>query len=203
MAFVEMHARRRNPEHARDLITIPMGDLGSAVEFENVARAVVATDGAAGLERHTGMAPNSQFQRDHRMRVAERGVDVAVFLANNAGLSRATGLELSGLLLCPQQRRQFFDLQHDPVCDVLGEIRILGKDGRDRIAYVAHSAARQYALTIRIQSRDLAYPEVDRRNIRDVRSSPNGVYAGRCASGRRIDRNEFGVGVRRAHHPHI
>ena len=179
------------------------GDLGSAVEFKNVTRAVVATDGAPGLERHAGMAPNSQFQRDHRMRVAERGFDVAVFLANYAGLSRAAGLKLSRLLLCLEQRRQFFDLQHNPVCDVLGEIRMLGKDGRDRIAYVAHSSACQYALTIRVQSRDFAYPEVDRRDIRDVRSSPNGVYTRRCTSGRRIDRNEFRVGVRRAHYPHI
>ena len=137
------------------------------------------------------------------MRVAERGVDVAVFLANNAGLSRAAGLELSGLLLCAQQRRQFFELQPDTVCNVLGKIRILGKDGRDRIADIAHPAARQYALAIGIESRDLAYPEVNRRNICDVRSSPNSVYAGRCASGRRIDRNEFGVGMRRPYQPHI
>jgi hypothetical protein len=54
-----MHARRWYPKHARDLVAIPMGDLSSAVEFENVARAVVAPDGAAGLERHAGMSSDS------------------------------------------------------------------------------------------------------------------------------------------------
>ena len=74
------------------------------------------------------------------MRIANAASMSPYSLRNYAGLSRAAGLKLSRLLLCPQQRRQFFDLQHNPVCDVLGEIRMLGS-GCDRIAYVAYSAA--------------------------------------------------------------
>ena len=132
----------------RDLIAIPMRHLGGAMQFEHLAGAVVAPDGAAGLERHAGMAPDAQLQRNRRMRVAEGRIDVAVFLADHARLGRAARLELAGLLLRPQQRRQFLDLQHDPVGDVLGEIRILGKHRRDRIADIAHPAAGQYALAI-------------------------------------------------------
>ena len=137
------------------------------------------------------------------MRVAERRIEVAVFLADHARLGRAARLEFAGLLLGPQQRRQFLELQHDPVGDVLRKIRILGKHRGDRIADIAHPAARQHALAVAVQSRDLAQAKVDRRNVGHVRGGPDRMHARRGASGRGVDRQKPGVGVGRAHHTHV
>ena len=203
MALVEMHPRRRKPEHAGDLVAIPMRHLGRAMQFQHLAGAVITSDCAAGLERHAGMAPDAELERNRRMGVAEGRIDVAVFLADHARLGRAARLEFAGRLVRPQQRRQFLELEHDPVGDILGKIRILGKHRGDRVAHIAHPAAGQDALAVAIQSRDLAQAKVDRRNVGHIRGGPDRMHARRVASGRCIDRQKPGVGVGRAHHTHV
>ena len=180
-----------------------MRHLGRAVQLKHLAGAVVAPDGAAGLERHAGMAPDAELERNRRMRVAEGRIEVAVFLADHARLGRAARLEFAGRLIRPQQRRQFLQLQHDPVGDILRKVGILGKHHRDRIAHIAHPAAGQDALAVAIQSRDLAQAKVDRRNVGHIRGGPDRMHARRGTCGRRVDRQKPGVGVGRAHHTHV
>ncbi len=203
VTLVELHPRRRKPEHAGDLVAIPMGHLGRAMKLQHLAGAVISSDRSAGLERHAGMAPDAELERNRCMRIAEGRVDIAVFLADHARLGRASRLELAGLLIRPQQRRQLLDLERDPVGDVLGEIRILGKHRGDRIADIAHASAGQDMLTVAVQSGDPAQAKVDRWDVGHVRRGPDRMHARRGASGRRIDRDQPGVGVGRAHQAQV
>ena len=58
MPFVEVNRRGRASKHPRDLVAVPVRHLGGAMQFEHVARRVVAGDGAAGFQRHAGMPPD-------------------------------------------------------------------------------------------------------------------------------------------------
>ena len=203
MALVKMNPRRREPEHPGDLIAIPVRHLGGAMQLEYLARAVIAADRAAGLERYAGMAPDAQLERHDRMGVAERRIQVAVFLADIARVGRAAGLEFAGRLIRVQQHRQFLHLQQDLVGDVLGQIRILGKHHRERLAHITHPVGRQHALAVAIEAGDLAQAKIDRRNVGDVCGGPDRMNAGRRAGGGGIDRQQPGVGMRRPHHAHV
>ena len=99
MTLVELHPRGRQSEHAGNLIAIPMGDLGRAVELENLTRAVVAAYGAAGFKGNTGVAPYAQLERNRRMGGAEGRINIAVFLADYARLGGAARFEFARLLI--------------------------------------------------------------------------------------------------------
>ena len=62
----------------RELVAVAVRHLGGAVQFEHVARRVVARDRAARLQRHAGMAADREVELDDRMRARERGVEIAV-----------------------------------------------------------------------------------------------------------------------------
>ena len=58
MALVELHGSRCAAEHAGELVSVPMRHLGGAVQFEYIARRIIAGDGAARFQRHAGMPPD-------------------------------------------------------------------------------------------------------------------------------------------------
>ena len=68
-----------------------MRHFGGAVHFQNVARFVVARDGAARLQRHAGMAADRKLKRNNGMRVAEGGVDVAIGFLQDGRLGAQFG----------------------------------------------------------------------------------------------------------------
>ena len=67
MALVEMHPRRRQPEHAGDLIAIPVRHLGRAVQLEHLARAVIARRWrrASPAARRNGGRRAARARRSH------------------------------------------------------------------------------------------------------------------------------------------
>ena len=67
MRFVHVDRGGRALEHARQQLAIAVRHLGGAVQLEDVARGIVAADGAARLQRHAGMAADRQLELDHRV----------------------------------------------------------------------------------------------------------------------------------------
>ena len=137
------------------------------------------------------------------MGVAEGGIEVAVFLADHGSLGGAAGLELGRLAVRLQQRRQFLRLDRDCLGGVLGEIGVLGKDGRDRLADIAQPSARQHPLAIELQPGNFAQPEIDRRNVGNIGGGPHRMNASCRACFCNIDREQLGMRMRGAHDAHV
>ena len=172
------------------------------MQFENAARGVVAADGAAGLQRHAGMPADGQLKFDDVRRVAEHRVDVAIALADDGGFAGMARRKFDRRGLRVEQRRQLLDLRRDQVGGVLGDIGIGGKHRGDRLADIAHAVARQHRLAIRIERRDRALAEIDRRHFGDVGCGPHRIDAGQRARRRGVDRDDAAMRVRRAHDAH-
>ena len=68
-----------------------MRHLGGAVQLQDVARRVVAADGAARLQRHAGMAPDRQLEFDDRVGRAHGRLDVAIALVQQVRFAAASG----------------------------------------------------------------------------------------------------------------
>ena len=111
------------------------------MQFEDVARRIVAGDGAAGLHRHAGMAADRSSSSTTACGGGERRVDVAIALAHHGGLGRMAGIEFAGRRVGREQRRQFFDFDRDQIGGILGEIGIGREHDRDRLADIAHALA--------------------------------------------------------------
>ena len=138
--------RRVAPEHAGDLVPVPVRHLGGAVQFQHVAGSVVARNRAAGLERHARMPADRQRRRHHRMRGAECRIDVAVALAHDGRFGRAAGLEFAGRLRRPGGSAAIPRCRAiDKLGRVLGEIWIVGENGGDGVADIAHASRRRTA----------------------------------------------------------
>ena len=180
-----------------------MRHLGGAVKLEHVARRVVARNGASGFERHARMPPDRQRRRDHGVRGAERGIDVAISLAHDRGFGRSARFEFAGLRGRVQDRRQFLDVQGDELGRIFGEIRIVGENRRHRLADIAHPAAGKEPLAIRLQPLDAAETKIDRRNVGNIGGGPHRVHAGqrqRCVS---VDCAQLSVREIRTHDAHM
>ena len=173
------------------------------MQFEDVARGIVATDGTAPFERHAGMAADRQFEFDDDRRRAQDRVDVAITLADDAHLGAAAGRELSRLGVGGEQDRQLIDLEGDEVGRVLGHVGIVGKDGGDRLADVSHLPARQHRLAVGLERGNSSLAKVDRRHVRNVGRRPDRDHAGQSARSRRVHRNDLAVGVVCANDPHV
>ncbi len=78
MALVELDGFGCAAKHLRQRVAIPVRHLGGAVQFQNVARSVVARDGAARFQRHAGVAADRKLKRNNGVRSAEGGIDVAI-----------------------------------------------------------------------------------------------------------------------------
>ena len=77
------------------------------------------------------MPTDSQFKLNDLVRGPEPGVEVAVSLADNRWLGVDARRKFPGRLVGREDYRQVLDLDGDEVGCVLGEIRVLGKNGRD------------------------------------------------------------------------
>ncbi len=203
MGLVHVDRRRREREHAREQIAIAVRHLGGAVQFENVAGRVIATDCATGLERHAGMAADRKLELDHQRRGAQHRVDIAVALANDRHLGVASGGELAGLGLGGEQDRQLLDRHGDEIGGVLRHIGVVREHGGDRLADVTHLVGRQHRLAEGVERGNASLAEVDRRYVRDVGRGPDRGHAGQGARGGRIDRDDPAVGVVRANDAHV
>ena len=180
-----------------------MRHLGGAVQFENVARGVVAADGAAGLQRHAGVPADGELEFDDVLGGAEHRIDVAIALADDRRLGAVARRKFHRRRLRVEQRRQFLDLHRDEIGGVLGDVRVFGEHRGDRLADIAHRAVRQHRLAIRIERRDGAFAKIDRRHVGDVGGGPHRDDAGQRPRRGRIDRDDAAVGVRRAHDAHV
>ena len=93
IAFLEHHGGRAAAEHAGERVAVAVRHLRGAVQFEHVARRIVARQGAARFERHAAMPADRQVERDDRVRRGEGGIDIAVFGAHDQRLGRNSGRE--------------------------------------------------------------------------------------------------------------
>ena len=204
MAFMHVQRRRAAAQHAAQGLAVAVGNFGGAVQFENVARGVVAAERAARLQRHARVAAGRKVELDDGVRGAQRRFDVAVAVAQQRGLAAAAGLELAGRIACRQHDRQRLDLDLDQLGRVLGQIRILREHGGHRIPDIAHAAARQRRLAKRLERLGgFVGTEIDRREIRDVGIGPHRHHAGQRARRRGVDRDDAAMGVGGAHHAHM
>src|SRR5215471_5329521 len=62
MALVELNGFFVPSQHLRDGIAIPVRHFSRAVQLEDVARLVVARDGAARFQRYTGLTADGKFK---------------------------------------------------------------------------------------------------------------------------------------------
>ena len=185
MALVHVQRRRPAVEHAAERFAIAVRDFRRAVQLEQILRGVVDADGTTGLQRHAGVAAGLQIELDHRVRVAERGVDVAEAVMQHDRFGAAAGLEFAGRIARRHDHRQLFDLDRDQLGGVLGDVGILGEHRRDRIADIAHVGLRQRRLAEFADAGGvLVGAEVDRRKLGDVGIGPDRDHA-RHASARR------------------
>ena len=155
------------------------------------------------------MAPDHQIELDDRMRGVERGFDVAKPLADRVGFAAMTGRVLARQFVGGQPDRQFLDLGGDEIGRVLGSIRVLGKNGGNRLADIAHPLPRQNRLQIGCQPRDIGLARADApaqphwRKIDDVAAGPYREDP-RCGQGRGcIYGNDPAMRLGRAHNPHM
>jgi hypothetical protein len=203
MSLVHMDRGRAAPEHVGEQVAVAVRHLGGTVQLENVARRVVAADGAARLQRHAAMPPDREIELDYGLGLREHGIDVAVALAHQSRLGVAARRELAGLLRGVEQRRQFRDVDRDEVGRVFRDVGIGGEHGSDRLADIAHLAARKHRLAVRLQPFDAAFAEIDRRHVGDVLRGPYRDDAGQRARRRCIDRDDGTVRQRRPGDPHV
>ncbi len=177
MPLVEVNTRGIATEHAGDLVSIPMWNLGGAVQFEHVTRRVIARNRAARFHRHAGMAADAKFKRDDGMCAMKAGIDIAEFLADQRRLGRAARLEFARRRVGRKQHRQVIDFDLDEVGRVFGDIGVFCENNRDRLADISHAAFGEHALPIGFQSLDPREPKINRGNIYDVRFCPHRNYA--------------------------
>ena len=111
MALIKLHGVARPSQHLRQRVAVPMRHLGGAMHFQNVARLVVAGDGAARLQRHAGMAADGKLERDDGVGGAEGGVDIAIALADDAGLGGQRPVEDARRRARIHRYRQRFDVE--------------------------------------------------------------------------------------------
>ena len=158
-----------------------MRHLGGAVQLQHVARGVVARDRAARLQRHAGMAADRKIERDDRVRGAKRAVEVAIGLLDDHRLGGEPGSNSPGSSSADITGGNSSISSIDRVGGVLGPIGIVREHHRDRLADIAHAAARQHRLAIGHELLDAVVAEIDRRQIGEVVAGPDRHHA-RAAS---------------------
>ena len=153
-------------------------------------------------KRHAAVPPDPQIEFDGHVGGAEGGVDIAGFFFDDRRFGAALRVERARLRGGIENDRQWIDIEFDQIGGIFGDVLIGGKDGRHRLADIAHVMLRQRALPVRLQRGEAGQPETDRRDVRDVGKSPHRVHAGQRERGGGVDRFHFAVRHRRAHHAH-
>ncbi len=109
VTLLQHHRGGAAAEHARERVAIAVRHLGRAIQFQHIARGVVAGERAARLDRHGAVPADRQIERDDRMRSGKSGVDIAVIGPQHDRLGRKPGREAAGRRRGVEQRRQFVD----------------------------------------------------------------------------------------------
>ena len=60
VAFEQVDRRRAEAEHLREHLAVAMGHFGGAMQFQHIARGIVAPDRAARFERHARMTSDGK-----------------------------------------------------------------------------------------------------------------------------------------------
>ncbi len=214
------HRRRRNAEHARQLVLLPHHPAAAGVERVAAALLVIGADGGAGIERHAGDALHPGLQGHHvgglrkgrggRGGIAHVGVDAdvgdLVVEPRCAGLRRGRGRG---------HRLQRLVVDRHPLGGVLGGRQSLRHHHHDGVADEADAVGRQDRMrrhavrgAVAVLERDVGGRSERRRMVRD-RLEPVGdrvgpgehrQHAGQRARRLRVDRADAGMRVRRAQH---
>ena len=203
IAFLEHHPGRTAAEHAGERVAVAVRHLRGAVQLDNVTRRIMPRQGAARLERHAAMPTDREIEADDRLRPSECGIDFPVFGAHDQRLGRNSGGEAARRRLGVEQRRQLVRLDRDQIGGILGEIGVGREYGRDRLADIAQPVPRQQRLAIRAQCFARRVAKIDRRQIGNVLAGPDRRNAGRRERGPNVHFAQHGMGVRRAHDPHV
>ena len=180
-----------------------MRDLGGAVQLEHVARGIVAADGAARFHRHAGMAADRELELDDRVRAAQRRLDVAVALVHDRHLGVAAGREFAGRGVGGEQDRQLLDLHGHEIGRVLGDVGVMRKHRRDRVADIAHASGGEDRLPVGFELLDAALAEIDRPDVGNVGRGPHGDHAWQRARRAHVDRDDAAMRVVRARDAHV
>ena len=203
MAFEQMQRRQRAAQDLGDLLLIAVRHLGSAVQLQHVADGIVASDRAARFQRHAGVAADGNVDRDHGVGGAERLLDVAVALFDDHRLGGESRFELTGFDIGRHHRRQFFEIGDDVLGGVLGLIGIFREHHRDRLAHIAHPAARHQRLAKGDELLHAVVAEVDRRQVGDVRNGPGRDHTRTGQGTGDVDGDDAPMRERGAHHAHV
>ena len=180
-----------------------MRDLGGAVQFEHVARGIVAADGAARFHRHAGMAADREFELDDHVRAAQRGLHFAVALVHDRHLGVAAGREFAGRGVGGEQDRQLLDLHGHQLGRVLGDVRVMRKHRRDRFADITHASIGEDRLPVGFELLDATLAEIDRADAGNVGRGPHRDHAGQRARRAHVDRDDAAMRVVRARDAHV
>ncbi len=145
-----------------------MRHLGGAMQLQDVARGIVAADGAAGFDRHAAVAADREIKRDHLVRARHHGVDIAVALTHDGGFGAVAFGKLAGLRVGRKDHRHVLNLDRNEIGGIFGDVGIGREHRGDQLADVAYALGREHRLAIWLKPLDAAFAEIDRRNIRDV-----------------------------------
>jgi hypothetical protein len=202
MTLVQVNPARRQPEHRLDCLAIEMRHLGGAIHAQDTARFVRHRDRAARFERDAAVPCGRQFELDHRMRLGERSVEIAIGLGDDSGLGVKAGREFTRRRCRIEARRQRLDKRLDEIGDVLRHISIGGEHQRDRLTDITDIIVRQHRLAIRLQPWHRGQAKADRRDIDDIGGGPDGDRAGMRERLVEAKIGQPAKGDRRAHHAH-
>ncbi len=203
MKLVQVQRIGCAPKHSHQGIAIAMRHLGGAVEAQHVEPRIVSADRAARFHRHRRMPAELQIEFDHRVRVGERAIHIAVAMAEHRRRGGVSLVELGRRIRRRQQDRQRIDLEANEIRRILSHVGIGGKHRRNRLADVTHSLARQHGLTVAQQRLGGGIAKIDRRDVADVRAGPhrNDTRNGQSFPG--INSCDAAVGNRRPHQAHM
>ena len=148
------------------------------------------------------MTPDRDVGFDDRMRVTERGVEIAVALLDDHRLGREP-VDLDRIVIGRHHRRQFVDFEDHAVGRIFGGVGIVREHDRDRLADIAHAAARERRLAVRHQLLDAVVAEVDRRDVGEVLAGPDRDHARRGQRVGGVHRLDPPVRQRRTHDAHV
>ena len=204
MAFEQVDGGRAAAENLREHLAVLVRHLGGAVQFEHVARRVVAADRAARFERHAGMASDLQRQFDDREGLRERGVDVAVALRDERRFRREPRGELGRRRLGREDRRQLREIE-----------KRRGRRHprrRNRPSRTPRPRARRHSGRRRGRGRAVDRARACRSFPRgnsigpqagNVGCRPDGIHAGQGKGGGDVDPAQLRMRHRRTHDAHV
>ena len=164
---------------------------------------VVDGQRAPALQRHAGVAPDTELGLDDVLGLGEGRVDVAGLLGEQVRLGVSAAVEVAERAGGVEQRRKLRHLHHHRLRAVLGDVRIGREHRGDRFADVANPVLGQDRLAVGHHLVGAHLPEVDERDIGHVGTGPDGGHAGNGQGLGGVDGLDHAVGHVGPHDPHV